>query len=271
MKFNSGISIIGSSLLVFGNVYGAAINIPIGSPSQVSESNSIWDIVERINASTSELQIFGDQIEKFPSLKELLQGGPETSSDPSKYPNITVFAPINQAFLNLSDPIEEILINQTMSLLPFKQNLIPENLEASIVREVLKSVLEYHVVDEPLNLSDQFFVQGNISLGTALEPFSLDIQSLNTSSTGLPVPSYSQSEVQLVNNVTSAADTKNITMQPWQFVNDAQILVGFEGSNGYLYLVDKIISPLWYFGVSLDDINFEQQPMIPKFIGMMAY
>jgi uncharacterized surface protein with fasciclin (FAS1) repeats len=207
---------------------------------------SIWQIVDNISSNSSELTILREQIAKFPQLRAVLAGVSESYRGEQVGSNITLFAPVNSAFGKLPPALVQAL-NESSNA----------NMQIPLVGQVrrggdlMEGLLSYHVSTRGVFLAPQQ-QQQNATIDTLLNPFNATLWRQPpqfAQQQGPPQLTYNQEQV----SAAAQASLVNVTLGEW-YVNEANITSGFEASNGFIYLIDGVISPLWFLNQSLSDL-----------------
>lgn len=242
LKFINMISNIALLIAVLACFVKAQVVITQPTPTE-----SLWNILFRISTQTNELSIFRQQAEQFTELVNVLVGNAVQYQGQPVSQQLTVFVPTNQAFNRLPEQVKNQLLYPRQPLGLLGGRLDPAIEAAS--RQILLSLLSYHVVNESVNLEmmgQQSQTANKNMVPTLLFPFTATISQCPSGSGGAPIAGDLN-----MTAIMNSAQSPRVNVVNGTFINDAAIVAGFRGSNGYLYLIDQVISPLWNVNVSL--------------------
>jgi uncharacterized surface protein with fasciclin (FAS1) repeats len=191
--------------------------------------------------------------------------------------NITLFAPNNQAFASLPQWLQNMSQNSSNGSLPFLQALLlyhvhpssdftPQNLTSGGGNQTsgggnqtsggggTSSQFSYYPwfgIEQGNNTSNQSTQV--ISLDTALPPLNLTIYSTQGQNQSQQTPPPSQ-------NQTQSSEGGQTQQQKW-WVNDAVIVSAINTTNGYIFELSKVVTPLYYLNSSIYDIQTPLQQL----------
>ncbi|KAI3640215.1 hypothetical protein MIR68_001093 [Amoeboaphelidium protococcarum] len=219
---------------------------------QASEvgDQSIYQVMLQILSGSGELRQTMDNIQKLPQFRNILNGNGSEIQGDAVNGQITFFAPINDAYSKLPQQLVQLL-NQTNSSVVAPN---PRNInEIRTAFNVLSGLYSYHTLNSSYDLSANLTTSANqnVTAETLLSPLNATIWRGSAVS---PVPfspgqsTYNQSQV------AQSARAPVLDTGVGLHYNELNITTGFSCSNGYLYLVDGITSPLWFVNISLSDL-----------------
>lgn len=218
-------------------------------------------------------------ISQQPNLLALLQGEESIYQGEQPSPLITFFAPVNSAFQALPVALQNLLNQTSPRSTPGpeqqqqggasgqQQPGAAQSQESSIIAASKNSsglalgLLNYHIVNAPLNLSQSLNTSNYISVPTFLESFNLTIHNSGSINSSFI---QEQQELQQQSQIPGVAQV-NVTSI---MVNDATVARGLRGVNGIVYVVDTVMSPLWYANVTL--ANLPNGFQLPQLAGAMT-
>ena len=235
---------------------------------QQQQEQSIWQIINNIaqggqggNQQQGDLSIFRDQVEQFPQLRDVMAGNSTTYQGQQVPSQITVVAPINYAFRQLPRELQELLQQRAQASQQGRLGrLDARQIRGPILNQVVGGLLSYHVMQQVVNTS--MFIGQEDSVKTLLQPFNASFYRVSQN--------FQNDLMSKINNqqTINAAQAPQIAILPGSSVNDANITLGFQASNGILYLIDDVISPLWYLNVSLATVG---QAGVPDLVRIMGF
>lgn len=251
----------------------------------VPNQKSIWSLMQ----NSTELSIFAQQAAKFPELTGLMSGNASAYRG-QPVQSLTVFAPINQAWTALPDQLRNALVNAP-SLEELQQRLPPPadqrmppqqgrqgiNETVSEFRQATsleEALLAYHMHNGTLDVQqyfagamasvkqqpDEYSATVNTTVSSLLAPFNLTIWQQ-------AVMDPSQQQQPSIGQLLPGVGAQYFVNTTDSHVNDARILGGVRAANGILYLVDSVVSPLWYLNITLQ--NLPKDLTLPQLVQAM--